>query len=76
MAETMSQRCDLPFRLLVTHRPELIPTGADQRRYHPPLGDGFGGVAAMPEGVAVAPRRPDPISAAVKPTASPTRHSR
>jgi hypothetical protein len=62
--------------LHVTHRAKLIPAGAEQRRHHPPLGDGFGGVAAMPEGVAVVRLAAAAFSAAVKSTATPTRHSR
>src|SRR3954464_841015 len=62
--------------LHVTHRAELIPAGAKQRRYLPPLGDGFGGVAAMPEGVAVARRCTDTVSTAVHPAALPPAHSR
>src|SRR4051794_19674214 len=42
--------------LHVAHRAELIPTGAQQRRHLPPPSDGFGRIAAMPEGVLVARR--------------------
>src|SRR3954469_20750975 len=53
--------------LHVPHCPELIPAGADQRRHHPPLGDGFGGVATVPEGVAVVRLAAAALSAAVHP---------
>ena len=62
--------------LQVLHAAELIPASAEQRRHLPPPGDGFGGIAAMPEGVAVTFGRSAAFSAAVKPTASPTRHGR
>jgi hypothetical protein len=62
--------------LPVAHRPELVPTDPKQRRYLPPLGDGFGRIASMPEGVLVARLTADPISAAVEPTAGSSRHSR
>jgi hypothetical protein len=62
--------------LHVPHHPELIPAGADQRRHHPPLGDGFGRVAAMLESLAVARRATTALSAAVHPAALPPAHSR
>src|SRR3954452_12985308 len=62
--------------LQLTHAVELIPTGPEQRRHFPPFGDRFGRVAAMPESVAVTRLTADPISAAVKPTASPPFHRR
>src|SRR4051794_3943952 len=62
--------------LQVAHAAELIPAGAKQRRYLPALGDGFGGGAAMPEGVAVARRAATALSAAVHPTPLPPRPPR
>jgi hypothetical protein len=62
--------------LHVAHRAKLIPTGPEQRRHLPPLGDGFGGVAAMPEGVAVTRRRTDTVSTAVHPPSLPPAHDR
>jgi hypothetical protein len=70
----MESCCHQP-ELPVAHAAELIPAGAKQRRHHPPLGDGLGSVAAMPEGVAVTFGRSAAFSATVKPTASPSRHS-
>src|SRR3954465_9257831 len=63
---------DLP----VAHRPELIPAGAEQRRHLSPLGDGFGGVAAMLESLAVAMLAATALSAAVHPAALAAAHSR
>jgi hypothetical protein len=62
--------------LQAAHGTELVPAGLDQGRHFPPLGDGFGGIAPMPQGVPVAGLTTAPISAAVKPTASPSRHGR
>src|SRR4051812_47515144 len=62
--------------LHVAHRTKLIPAGAKQRRHFPPLGDGFGGVAAMLESLAVARRAATALSAAVHPAPLPPTHSR
>ena len=58
--------------LQVAHAAELVPTGPEQRRHLSPPGDGLGRVAPVPEGVAIARRRTDAVSTAVKPTASPS----
>jgi hypothetical protein len=62
--------------LHVAHRPKLIPTSPKQRRHHSSLSDGLGGIMTVFQGIPVAPGRTDPISAAVKPAASPPRHNR
>jgi hypothetical protein len=62
--------------LHVAHPPKLLPASAEQRRHLPSTGDSLGGVAPVFQGVPVAFGRTDPISAAVKPTTGPTRHSR
>src|SRR5690349_11548190 len=62
--------------LHVTHRAELIPASADQRRQLPALGHGLGGVAAVLHGVAVAQRAATAISAAVHSAPLPPAHSR
>jgi hypothetical protein len=53
--------------LPVAHRPELVPTGPEQRRHLPPPGNGFGGVVPVLQGVAVARRRPAPVSPVMHP---------
>jgi hypothetical protein len=62
--------------LPVAHRPELVPTGPEQRRHLPPPGNGFGRTAPMFQSVLVAWLAADPINAAVEPTAGSPRHSR
>jgi hypothetical protein len=64
------------FELPVAHRPELVPTGPEQRRHLPPPGNGFGRTAPMFQSVLVAWLAADPINAAVEPTAGSPRHSR
>jgi hypothetical protein len=53
--------------LPVAHRPELVPTGAQQHRHLPPPGNGLGGVVPVLQGVAVARRRPAPVSPVMHP---------
>jgi len=48
---------------------QLVPTGPEQRRHFPPLGDGFGRIAPMFQGVLVAHRGADTVSTAMKSTA-------
>jgi hypothetical protein len=62
--------------LHVAHRPKLIPTGAKQRRHISPAGDGFGSIAAVPEGVAIPRRRTDTVSIAVHPATGFPLHRR
>jgi hypothetical protein len=53
--------------LPVTHAAELISTGAQQHRHLPPPGNGLGGVVPVLQGVAVARRRPAPVSPVMHP---------
>jgi hypothetical protein len=47
------------------HCPEPVPTGTNQRRHFPPLGDGFGGIAPMFQGIVIARLTTAPLSAAM-----------
>jgi hypothetical protein len=62
--------------LQLAHVADLIPAGAEQRRHFPSTGHSRGGVAAMPEGVAVSRLTTDSISAAVHSVPLPSLHRR
>ena len=55
------------FDLQVTHAAELVPAGAEQGRYLPPPGDGFGRIAPVSQSVLVAFGCATAFSAAVHP---------